>query len=269
MSASSVDPLQRIAELPGVGEAVGQARDVVDRLLGHRVLRRRSSDVSMESALRGARASALLEGADAAVETLEHVRSGASEDPRVKGALRVSGELGTLVETWPKAPHQVLARLHTLAAADGVPAERLGRPRTEEEPADDPLGIGTAPSAAEVSARLGALNTLLATRSSVPALAVGAIVHGELAALRPFGWGDGIIARAAERLTLIERGLDPKSLVPSELGYEELREEYAPALRGYLTATPEGVGAWVVYCCRAVEAGARDSLATCEALKRG
>nr|WP_221308851.1 oxidoreductase [Nocardiopsis mwathae] len=270
--------MQRIAELPGVDAAVEQARTVVDRLLGHRVLRRRSADVSMESALRGARASAVLEGADADVETLEHVRSGASGDPRVKGALRVSGELGILVETWPKAPLQALARLHTLAAADAVPADRLGRPRAGGEngqgreggeSAVDPLGLGAAPAPAEVSARLGALNSLLATRSSVPALVVGAIVHGELAALRPFGWGDGIIARAAERLTLIERGLDPKSLVPPELGHLESGAEYGAALRGYLAATPEGVGTWVVYCCRAVEAGARDSLATCEALKRG
>ncbi|MFD0776135.1 oxidoreductase, partial [Streptomonospora algeriensis] len=103
----------------------------------------------------------------------------------------------------------------------------------------------------------------------VPALVVGAVVHGELAALRPFGWGDGVIARAAERLTLITRGLDPKSLVPTELGYLELRGEYGPALRGYLAGTPDGVGGWVAYCCRAVAAGARDSLATCEALQRG
>ncbi|MFD0803687.1 oxidoreductase, partial [Streptomonospora algeriensis] len=88
-------------------------------------------------------------------------------------------------------------------------------------------------------------------------------------ALRPFGWGDGVIARAAERLTLITRGLDPKSLVPTELGYLELRGEYGPALRGYLAGTPDGVGGWVAYCCRAVAAGARDSLATCEALQRG
>ncbi|GAA3729423.1 Fic family protein [Spinactinospora alkalitolerans] len=266
MSAGSADPLLRIAELPGVDEAVQETRAIVDRLLGHRVLRRRSADVSMEAALRGARASAVLEGADA---SLEQVRSGESDDPRVKGALRVSGELGGLVETWPKAPRQVLARLHVLAAADAVPTDSIGRPRLDGETAEDPLGIGPAPGAALVSERIDALNALLSARAAVPALVVSAIVHGELVALRPFGWGDGIIARAAERLTLIERGLDPKSLVPSELGHAELREEYGPALRGYLSGKADGMAEWIVYCARAVAAGARDSLATCEALKRG
>ncbi|MBV2366794.1 oxidoreductase [Streptomonospora nanhaiensis] len=266
MNTAPADPLQRVAGLPGVGEAVEETRTLVDRLLGHRVLRRRSADVSMESALRGARASAVLDGADAG---LEEVRAGRAEDPRVKGALRVSGELGQLAETWTKAPRQVLARLHALAAADGAPADALGRPRADGEPAADPLGLGPAPRAAEVAARIDALGAVLAAPASVPALVVGAVVHGELVSLRPFGWGDGVVARAAERLTLIARGLDPKSLVPSELGHLELREEYAAALRAYGTATPEGVARWVAHCCAAVAAGARDSLATCEALKRG
>lgn len=239
---------------------------MVDRLLGHRILRRRSTEVSLESALRGARASAALEGAEA---PLEHVRSGESDDPRITGALRVSGELGTLVDTWPRAPHQVLARLHTLAAADHVPTGALGRPRTRAEPPDDVLDIGTAPGAEHIPARLKALNTLLSTPGTVPALVVSAVIHGELASLRPFGWGDGLVARAAERLTLVERGLDPKSLVPPEVGHAESAEEYAKALRNYTAGTPEGMTAWVTYCCQAITSGARDSLATCEALKRG
>ncbi|UOE22170.1 oxidoreductase [Thermobifida halotolerans] len=255
----------RIAELPEVARAVTEARDLVDMLIGQRVLRRRGSDVSMEAALRGARASAVLEGADAA---LEQVRSGESDDPRVKGALRVSGELGLLVETWSKAPRQVLARLHMLAAADAVAAEDLGRPRREGESATDPLGLGAPPNSAEVAVRLEALAALLAARTDAPALVVSAVVHGELLALRPFGWGDGIVARAAERLTLLERGLDPNSLVPTQLGHEQRREEYVSALRGYLTGTPEGVGGWVAHCARAVMDGARDSLATCEAIRR-
>ncbi len=271
----SADPLRRIAELSGVAEAVRDARSIVDSLLGHRVLRRRGSDVSMEAALRGARASAVLEGAPDV--SLEQVRAGAHDDPRVRGALRVSGELGNLVDTWAKAPRQVLARLHTLAAADAVADAELGRPRADDAATSDahdtigfdPVGIGPAPDATRMSIRIDALNDLLTTRTSAPALVAGAIVHGELMALRPFGWGDGIVARAAERLTLIGRGLDPKALVPSELGCLELRERYVPALRAYLTGTPEGVAQWVVFCCEATAEGARDSLATCEALKRG
>ncbi|MFE9246952.1 oxidoreductase [Nocardiopsis sp. NPDC006938] len=265
-SASLSDPLSRIAALPGVSDAVEETRTLVDRLLGHRVLRRRSSDVSMESSLRGACASAALEGAEV---SMDEIRDGHVYDTRIKGALRVGGELGTLVDTWPQAPRQALARLHTLAAADAVAEEALGRPRLEGERVEDPLDLGSAPGAAEAAARLEGLYALLGARTTVPALVTSALVHGELMAIRPFGWGDGLVARAAERLTLVERGLDPKSLVTSELGHQTLRDEYAPALRGYMAGTAEGVAAWVVYCCRAVRAGAQDSLATCEALKRG
>ncbi|GAB2514351.1 oxidoreductase [Nocardiopsis aegyptia] len=265
-SDSLPDPLARIAGLPGVSDAVAETRALVDKLLGHRILRRRSSDVSMESSLRGACASAALEGAEV---SMDEIRDGHVYDTRIKGALRVSSELGTLVDTWPKAPRQALARMHTLVAADAVAGDALGRPRMAGERVEDPLELGPAPEPAVALARLEGLYALLGARTSVPALVTSALVHGELMSIRPFGWGDGLVARAAERLTLVERGLDPKSLVTSELGHQTLKDEYAPALRGYMGGTPEGVAAWVVYCCRAVRAGAQDSLATCEALKRG
>lgn len=81
--------------------------------------------------------------------------------------------------------------------------------------------------------------------------------------------GDGVVARAAQRLTLVARGLDPKSLVAPEVGHLELFEEYAEALRGYTSGTSEGVARWVAHCSAAVAAAARDSQAICEAFMRG
>ncbi|MCW2946427.1 MAG: filamentation induced by cAMP protein Fic, partial [Actinoallomurus sp.] len=132
------DPFSDVTELPTVPEAVAEARESVDRLLGHRILRRRSAEVSAESALRGARASAALEGVSA---PLEDVRGGLVTDPVTQGALRVSAELGSLAGTWHNAPRQALARLHALAAADGVDSDDLGRPRSAGD-ARDPLEIG-------------------------------------------------------------------------------------------------------------------------------
>jgi Fic family protein len=120
-----------------------------------------------------------------------------------------------------------------------------------------------------VAARLDGLSGLLTAPSKAPALVVGAIVHGELLALRPFGWGDGIVARAAQRLTLVQRGLDPKSLTAPEIGHAELTADYAAALNGYVAGTPEGVAGWVRHCADAIVIAARDSLAVCEALLRG
>jgi Fic family protein len=251
------DALADVAKLPGVDGAVDDARKAVDRLLGHRILRRRSAEVSTESALRGARASAVLDGASVTLDELRTTDS--PSDPVVQGSLRVSAELGTLTETWRNAPRQALARLHVLAAADAVDSADLGRPRS----------AGGSPSPSEVAARLDALSELLTSSTNAPALVVGAVVHGELLTLRPFGWGDGLVARAAQRLTLVSRGLDPKSLVAPEVGHLELEDEYGSALRDYASGTSEGVARWIVHCSSAIAAAARDSQAICEAFMRG
>ncbi|OUC99557.1 Fic family protein [Streptosporangium minutum] len=255
------DPLAVIAELPGVPEAVTDARKAVDRLYGHRVLRRKSPEVSARSALRGARASAALDGVDVPLEAIPEVT-----DPVVQGALRVSAELGRLGPTWRAAPRQVLARLHTLAAA-GL-TEHLGRPRGAVE-APDPLGLGAAPGPEETVARVDGLVGLVAGPSKAPALVLAAIVHAELAVLRPFGSADGVVARAAERLTLVEFGLDPKSLAAVELGHLELGDAYPESLKAYLSGTPDGVAVWVRHCASAITLGVREATAICEAMQRG
>ncbi|WP_433513428.1 oxidoreductase [Nonomuraea sp. CA-143628] len=241
------DPLAVIAALPGVPEAVEEARQAVDGLYRHRVLRRASPSVSAESSLRGARASAAIEGVDI---PLDELRRGSIEDPVVQGALRASAELGRLGATWRKAPRQVLARLHTVAAA-GL-TDSLGRPRTQDQ---------------ELAARLESLFGLLEAPTKAPALVLAAVVHAELAVLSPFGTADGVVARSAERLTLVEYGLDPKSLVAVEVGHLEL--PYADGLRAYLTGSPEGVAEWVRHCAAAVTLGVRETTAICEALQRG
>ena len=246
---SGPDPLAPLLELPGVREASEAARSAVDRLLGHRVLRRESAGVSTESALRGARASAALEGGD---EPLADLRAGRVEDPVVQGALRVSAALGSMTGTWTRAPGQVLARLHVLAAAELAGPDSLGRPGPHAGP------------------RLGGLLGLVTAATTAPAVVVAALVHGEVAALAPFGSADGVVARAAGRLTGVTRGLDPKAVSVPEVGFAEFgRPAYAAALAGYAKGGPEGVAGWLVHCCRATEHGALEGLAVCESLLRG
>lgn len=236
-------------ELPGVESAAAEARDAVDRLLDHRVLRRDSAVVSAESALRGARASAALEGED---EDLAAVRGGAG-GPAVRGALRASAELGSMVDTWSRAPGQVLARLHVLAARELAPAEQLGRPSSRPE----------------MAGRLSGLADLVTSDAAGPAVVLAAIVHGELLTLAPFRTADGIVARAASRLCLISRGLDPKAVSVPEVGHFELAESYLDSAAGYRSGERDGVAAWVRHCCAAVALGAREGLAICEAVVRG
>lgn len=252
------DPLAHVADLPGVAAAVDRARVAVDDLRGHRVLRRFADRVASESALRGAGASAALEGAEMSLEAVRRTVSAGGRlpedgEPVVQGALRVASETGVLQETWGRAPLQVLARLHTLAAADLVDDhDSLGRP---------------APAAAP---RLAALGQVLTAPSTAPALVVAAVVHGEVATMGAFRHGSGIVARAASRLTLVSRGLDPTGVSVPEVGHAELgRDAYLEALRGYAGGGPDGIAAWVVHCAEAVVLGAREGVAVCESIRRG
>lgn len=243
------DPLAPLLDLPRVADAVVRTRTAVDALLGNRTLRRSSADVSAESSLRGAWASAWLSGRE--VE-LDDVRSGKlMSDPVVQGALRAQAAVPQLTDTWSRAPRQALARLHAVAAADLVTdTDQLGRP--------------TAPAAP----RLDTLSEVLAL-TTAPAVVVAAIVHGELLGLDAFPPVSGIVARAAVRLTLVERGLDPKSLVVVEAGHRELHSSYEAALAEYRSGTPEGIARWIVHCADALVAGARESTAICQAIARG
>jgi hypothetical protein len=270
---TTADPLAALGALPGVADSVESVRKAVDRVYGHRVMRRRSSEVTAEAVLRGARASAALGGADWPLEEVRRRSDfGADTEARTVGAaLRTTAEAGQLLDVWRQSPLRVLARLHLVAAGGDAEDERVGRPRLAGEPVAEPLAAGPAlPDAAEVSARLDALAQLVVAGTSAPALVTAAVVHGELMVLRPFGTHNGLVARAAERIVLIGGGLDPKSVCPSEVGHaEQGADAYVAGLRAYVSGTPEGVAEWIAHCARAVELGARESTAVCEALQRG
>ncbi len=272
------DPLAPLLDLPGVREAVNGARASIDTLLGHRVLRRRSAEVTAESALRGARASAQLEGAGIELERLRgQLLAGGTVEPHdrdahtgavVQAAVRLHADLGQVLDAWRRSPAQALARLHVIAAAGLVDdPDLLGRPRSPGVEPADPLGLGPAPDPLEVSARLEGLSRVLLT-SKAPAVVVAGVVHGELLALRAFGVADGLVARAAGRLVLIERGLDPKAVSAPEVGHVELGQEYARAARAYVGGGPQGVAVWLAHCAHAIGLGALEGRAVCEALVR-
>jgi hypothetical protein len=213
-------------------------RDGIDALLRDRGLRRTTPDLTAESLLRGARASAVLEGEEV---SLDEVREGAG-GPLAQSAVRVSTELLGLLPTLTAAPLQAVARIHTLAAKGAVADDDLGRPRS-----------------AEAAARLQALAATLSAETSAPALVVAAVAHAELVATAAFVSHNGIVARAVERLLLVARGVDAKSLVVPEAGHLALRREYESNLRGYREGGPSGVHAWLLYAAEAYAAGAEAS----------
>lgn len=269
-TGATADPLAALGSLPGVSDTVDSVRKAVDRVYGHRVMRRRSTAVTSEAALRGARGSAALSGADWALEEVRRRSdfSGDDEARVVGAALRLTAEAGQLLSIWRQSPLRVLARLHLVAAA--TDDARVGRPRRNGEEVDEPLVELPLPDADEVAGRLEGLSQLIIAGSSAPALVTASVVHGELLALRPFVSHNGLAARTAERIVLIGSGLDPKAICPAEVGHaEQGREAYAAALDGYASGTPEGMAAWIAHCGRSVELGVRESTAVCEALQRG
>ncbi|KUL55116.1 Fic family protein [Streptomyces sp. NRRL S-1521] len=268
--STTPDPLAALGTIPGVADSVDSVRKAVDRVYGHRIMRRRSNEVTSEAALRGARGSAALSGAEWALEEVRRRSdfSGDGEARAVGGALRLTAEAGQLLSIWRQSPLRVLARLHLVAAADAD--EAAGRPRLAGESVDEPLIELPLPDADEVAGRLEGLSRLIIQGGSAPALVTAAVVHGELITLRPFASCNGLVARAAERIVLVGSGLDPKAVCPAEAGHAELgRAAYVAALAGYASGTPQGMAAWIAHCGKAVELGVRESTAVCEALQRG
>ena len=103
------------------------------------------------------------------------------------------------------------------------------------------------------------MGALLADASDAPALLVAAVVHAELATAAAFGSHDGLVARAAERLVLVGRGVDPTSLVVPEAGHLALRPAYESNLRGYRDGGRAGVHAWLLYAAEAYTKAAEAS----------
>ena len=233
------DPLGGLAALEGVPSAYAAARDGVDSLLRDRGLRRTTPEQTAEALLRGAWASGVLEGSGSSLEEVRAVGG----DEIAAAAVRVSSEMLALVPVVSRSPLQAFARLHALAASGALPDDELGRPRSDE-----------------AADRLRRLASRLVTPTAAPAMLVAAVVHGELATAAPFASHNGIVARAAERLVLVARGVDEKSLLVPEEGHRRLRAEYESNLRAYAAAGgSSGVHAWLLYCAEAYTLGAEAS----------
>jgi len=222
------DPLTDLARLEGVPSGLAAARDAVDVVLTDRGLRATSAEQVASALLAGARASARL-----------------TDDPErwIAGAVRLSTELPGLAGVLRVAPGQALARAHTLAAYEQVPADELGRLR----------------SSPEVTGRMAGLTRLLASATEAPALVLAAIAHAEVATMAPFGSADGLVARAVERMVLISSGFDPRGVVATEVGHLKRHGEYQRLLDAYASGSLTGVRDWILHVAQAAVDGAEAS----------
>jgi hypothetical protein len=255
------DPLALLIDLPGVGEAVDRARSAVDGVLWDRAVRAKVGDVVTGSRLRGAWASAAIDGAEVRPDALVSgdALDGSPIGRVVAASLALQAEIPTQADAFGRAPLQVLSRLHTVVAAGFVDDEQRGRLRGDLD-ADDPLRLGGLPGASDASRRITALAGVLTRPTSAPALVVAAVAHAEVAVTRPFAWGSGLVARSLTRLVLAARGLDPDGVTVPEAGlFAAGRSTYAEALRGYAAGEPDGVARWLVLHAETVRVGADES----------
>ncbi len=267
-----------LAAVPRVESAVAGAREACTRLRWHQALRRRIPEAAAESRVRGAAASAELDGARLSVDIVRDLMRGAStwhpeRDPVedvARGAIAATAETEHLAGVVLRAPLQALARLHVVAAEGIVPDAELGRPRVGDEDCRELTDLGPALRAAELPARLELLADLVARSATLPAGVVAAIVHAEIATVRPFTRGNGLVARAMERLLVRACGLDPTGVAVPEWGYGSLGgPAYTGALAAYGTGSVDGVSLWLEHAANAVTAGAAEGSRIADAVLAG
>lgn len=232
------DPFISAAQLEGIPSTYAGTRDGIDSMLRDRGLRKSTPEDTTRSLLLGAAATAALEGS---VFSADELAAGGG-DELARGAVRLSTELLGLLPVWNRSPVQALARIHALAAAGTVDDAELGRPL-------NPEGVK----------RLTELAWMLGQPTSAPGLVVAALVNAEITAAGAFATHNAVIGRAAERLVLVAKGVDPASVLVTEAGHAAEPDGYRSALAAYAGGQPTGVHQWLMYASQAFTRAAEAS----------
>lgn len=239
-----------VSEIPDAGlQALTAAREEIDRVLWRRDIRAAAAEVAQASRIVGARASATLDGADLAVP------EDSAMGRVLTAALAVTAVVPEQVDTWARAPLQVVARLHSVVARVLVPDEEAGRPRTTDD-AVDPLLLGELPPAAQLGMRVRMwMHWWSGPARELPALAVASITHAEFMVWRPFAQGTSLVARALPRVVMAERGVDPSLFTVPEEG---MVAGGRPAYRAALVAYRDGdLESYFIWAATALASGAQ------------
>lgn len=266
--------VRALAALDGVAEAVDAARAAATELRWHNALRRRTPECRAEAIVRAARASAALEGARFPIPYVREVLQGRPAPDDLSGtqltaAIRtaaLAGELSTRPHPLRGKLTQVLAQLSLAAGAGLAPEERIGRPRLPGETPGDLSGLPPAPGAGEIGPRLATLAVLL-DDDTLPGIVTAAILHGEILALRPFGIGNGLIARALFRIHIVSSGVDPTGVAVPEAAFLADAVGYGQGAAGFTTG--RDVPGWIEACARALVDGAGEGRTVCQAVQSG
>lgn len=273
--AQIADSLRVLASWPAVAAAGDEVREACTRLRFHEALRRRIPEAAAESRVRGAHASAELDGARSDVAHVRDLMRGAAawpDDPSpvlatMRGAVQATAEAERLAADLARSPRRALARLHLAAATPLSPADQVGRPRRVGESCGEFTDLGPAPD--DPGPRLsGVVQALGAT--DLPAVVVAAVVHAEVALARPFVRGNGLVARSLARCVVLARGLDPTGVSVVEVGHLQAgRTAYLGSLAAYATGERAGLELWLEHCRDALMAGVAEGERVADAVRAG
>ena len=246
--------LTRLHALEGVPSALAAARDGIDAMLRDRGLRRTTPETTAESLLRGAHASAVLEGS---ASTLDEVRAGAGDEvARGVGAVvdraAVAGAGADAARRCRRSPGC------TRSSAPGrCPTTLLGRPRDAESAA----GCCGRSARLRHRRRAGAAGRRGRARRAAGRRAVRLPQRDRGARRRAAGAG-----RARPGREVAGRARRP--------GTSRCARRTRRTLAGLARRRPAGpVHAWLLYAAEAYAAGAeasplRDAAARCEPVAR-
>ena len=274
----AVAALSRMADWPEVREAVAEVREAMTSLRWHQALRRRIPECAAESRVRGAQASGELEGARLPVDMVRELMAGmrawpTDQDPVdevMRGVVTATAAAEEVRTTVLDAPAQALARLHVAAVGSRVDAAAVGRPRLAGESCGELVDVGPPADPQALRARLQMLSEVLRGHADLPGALVAAVAHAEVATLRPFTHGNGVVARALERSLVQATGLDPTGVAVTELGhFRQGLPAYVGALTAYGTGSRDGVRLWIEHCCAALVSAAHEGQAVADAVLAG
>ena len=121
-----------------------------------------------------------------------------------------------------------------------------------------------------MTVRLRAVAEVLLATPRLPVVVAAAVVHAELATVRPFVRGNAVVARALDRAVVHAGGLDPTGVAVTEAGHgAQGGAAYLGALTAYGRGDAAGVGLWISHCCTAVRAAAAEGERVADAVLAG
>ena len=283
-----IEALAALAGQPRVRQAQEALREASAELRWNEALRRRWREARSESCVRGAVASAAVEGAVVPASLLRECVASGSLSRAVTGDASLDAAAGlwraqTRVTQWmaplrgnqrptPPPAAALLATLHRdvtgpLAAGGRLPLTEVGAARLEEQAAREG-GPGPAPHGEELSQRRAALMELLEIEGA-PALVRCAVVHAEMVCARPFTAGNAAVGRLLLRYLATRDGLEPTGVAVPDLYAARAPGAYAQALAAYATGSLEGVVSWIVWQAEALLLGIQEAQAVCRAVQAG